>query len=48
MYGGPAKEAPLWCVAPLTLTALGSFLLFFFPEPFLGLAQLAAAGLFGR
>jgi multicomponent Na+:H+ antiporter subunit D len=48
MFDGGAKEAPLWCVAPLTLTASASVLLFFYPVPFVGLAQMAAAGLLGR
>lgn len=35
-------EAPLACVIPLTLTALGSLLLFFFPGILFQLARLAA------
>ena len=47
--GQPAgvSEAPGWCVAPLALTALGSLWLFFFPQPFLTLARLAAARFLG-
>ena len=39
----PAKieEAPAWCVAPLVLTALISVGLFFNPQPFLRLAEMA-------
>jgi len=35
------KEAPLFCLIPICLTALGSLALFFFHETFLRLAQLA-------
>jgi len=35
------KEAPLFCVVPLMLTALISLGLFFFPEPFFRLTRLA-------
>jgi len=40
------QEAPLFCVAPLTVTALISIILFFYPQPFFRLAQMAveAAG----
>ncbi|MFH1488069.1 MAG: proton-conducting transporter membrane subunit, partial [Pseudomonadota bacterium] len=41
------QEAPLWCVVPLVATAIGSIVLFFYPEPFLGLARLAVQGLTG-
>ncbi len=35
------QEAPLFCLVPLTVTALGSLLLFFYPTIFLQLAQKA-------
>lgn len=35
------KEAPLLCLLPLSVTALGSVALFFFPDLFLRLIQLA-------
>ncbi|MDT8440900.1 MAG: monovalent cation/H+ antiporter subunit D family protein [Desulfuromonadales bacterium] len=35
------KEAPLFCLVPLCLTALGSLLLFFFHDTLLRLAQMA-------
>ncbi len=41
------KEAPSWCLAPLLITAFCSLLLFFYPQPFLRLTQIAVAGLFG-
>ncbi len=47
MFADKVKEAPAWCVAPLTATALGSVALFFYPQPFLGLAQLTVKGLLG-
>jgi multicomponent Na+:H+ antiporter subunit D len=34
-------EAPAWCVVPLVIAAAGSIALFFFPNLFLNLAQLA-------
>jgi len=40
-------EAPPWCLVPLGITAAGSVVLFFYPEVFLGLAQIAAERLFG-
>ncbi|PKN13314.1 MAG: cation:proton antiporter [Deltaproteobacteria bacterium HGW-Deltaproteobacteria-4] len=39
--GEGIQEAPLWCLVPLTITALGSLLLFFYPGTFLRLIQLA-------
>jgi multicomponent Na+:H+ antiporter subunit D len=36
------KEAPLWCLVPLILSAAISLLLFFYPQPFFRLAQMAA------
>ncbi len=35
------KEAPIFCLVPICLTAFGSLLLFFFHDTFLRLAQLA-------
>lgn len=40
-------EAPVFCVAPLTLTALISLVLFFYPEPFFDLAELTVRALLG-
>jgi multicomponent Na+:H+ antiporter subunit D len=34
------QEAPLLCVIPLCLTAIGSLLLFFYPDPFLDLCRM--------
>jgi len=39
-------EAPTWCLIPICITAIGSIVLFFFPEPFLSLAQMAAKNIF--
>ena len=47
MYQNPVKEAPIWCVAPLVLTAVGSIVLFFYPQPFFRLARLAVQGILG-
>ncbi|MFC2172255.1 proton-conducting transporter membrane subunit, partial [Acidobacteriota bacterium] len=46
-FEGKVKEAPLWCVVPLSLTALISIILFFVPEPFLSLARLAVQSMAG-
>ncbi len=35
-------EAPVWCLVPLILTAGLSIMLFFYPQPFLDLADIAA------
>ncbi len=35
------REAPLFCIAPLTVTALISIILFFYPQPFFRLTQMA-------
>jgi len=34
------EEAPTLCVIPLCLTALGSLILFFYPDPFLALVRM--------
>lgn len=41
MFANTIEEAPIWCVAPLVLTAIGSILLFFYPTLFLNLAEIA-------
>ncbi len=41
------SEAPIFCVMPLVVTALISLFLFFYPQPFLDLAGLAAQALVG-
>lgn len=40
MFEDKIEEAPLWCVVPLVITALGSIVLFFYPNVFLDLAKL--------
>ncbi|MCK4837390.1 MAG: monovalent cation/H+ antiporter subunit D family protein, partial [Desulfobulbaceae bacterium] len=47
MFAEKIQEAPIWCVAPLMLTALVSMMLFFYPQPFANLARLAALGFTG-
>ncbi|MCF6249531.1 MAG: monovalent cation/H+ antiporter subunit D family protein [Desulfobacula sp.] len=47
MFDDKVEEAPLMCVVPLVITALISLGLFFIPQPFLNLAQLAVKGFFG-
>jgi len=41
LFGNDIKEAPLWCVVPPVITAIGSICLFFYPTVFLRLAELA-------
>ncbi|MCW7754758.1 monovalent cation/H+ antiporter subunit D family protein [Desulfobotulus sp. H1] len=41
------KESPPWCLYPLCITAAGSLLLFFYPQPFFRLAQLAVSQIMG-
>jgi multicomponent Na+:H+ antiporter subunit D len=41
------SEAPMFCVAPLAVTAIISLALFFYPQPFLDLAHLAVQALLG-
>jgi multicomponent Na+:H+ antiporter subunit D len=42
MFDSHIKEAPIWCLVPLVITAVGSIILFFYPTIFLRLATLAA------
>ena len=41
MFDNEIKEAPLWCVVPPVITAVGSIILFFYPTLFLRLAEMA-------
>ncbi|UCG77617.1 MAG: monovalent cation/H+ antiporter subunit D family protein [Nitrospirota bacterium] len=41
MFDDKVAEAPVWCVAPLSLTALVSIALFFYPTLFMRLAEMA-------
>ncbi|MBW2137065.1 MAG: monovalent cation/H+ antiporter subunit D family protein [Deltaproteobacteria bacterium] len=43
MFEGGVKEAPLWCVVPLVLTGV----LFFYPQPFFRLAEMAVLAMIG-
>lgn len=40
-YGSEVREAPMWCVVPLVVTAAVSVALLFYPQPFMALAKLA-------
>ncbi|MBM4325879.1 MAG: monovalent cation/H+ antiporter subunit D family protein [Deltaproteobacteria bacterium] len=42
LFQNTTREAPLWCLVPLVITAVCSIVLFFSPFPFLRLAELAA------
>jgi len=48
MFEGGMKEAPVWCVAPLVLTAAVSVFMFFYPQPFFRLARIMVQGLTGN
>jgi len=41
MFEDKIQEAPLWCVVPLTITAILSIGLFFYPDVFRRLAEMA-------
>jgi len=45
--GTGIQEAPLGCVAPLVVTALITVILFFYPQPFFRLAQMAVTAATG-
>jgi multicomponent Na+:H+ antiporter subunit D len=47
MFENKVQEAPIWCVVPLVVTAIGSIGLFFFPQPFFNLASLAVQTIVG-
>ena len=48
MFEEGMKEAPMWCVVPLVLTAAASVFLFFYPQPFFRLARIMVQGLIGQ
>ena len=47
MFENTVKEAPLFCVVPLVITALISIILLFYPQPFLELARMTVQSLMG-
>lgn len=47
LFEDKVQEAPRWCLVPLVFTAAVSVSLFFYPQPFLDLARLAVANIFG-
>ncbi|MBE0664723.1 MAG: hypothetical protein IH584_02805, partial [Candidatus Aminicenantes bacterium] len=46
LFDGKGREAPPWCLVPLVVTAVASIVLFFYPQPFVALANMAAAYIF--
>jgi multicomponent Na+:H+ antiporter subunit D len=48
MFEGGMKEAPVWCVVPLVLTAAVSVFMFFYPQPFIRLARMMVQSLTGH
>jgi multicomponent Na+:H+ antiporter subunit D len=47
-FSNEFREAPAWCVVPLSLTAVASIALFFYPQPFLAIAETAVRMLMGE
>jgi multicomponent Na+:H+ antiporter subunit D len=47
MFENKVQEPPIWCVAPLVVTAICSIVLFFFPKPFFILASMAVQAIVG-
>lgn len=47
MFADQRGEAPVWCLVPLILTACLSIVLFFYPQPFLELADRAVQAITG-
>jgi len=47
MFENTVKEAPLFCVVPLVITALISVVMLFYPEPFLRLASMVVSNITG-
>ena len=47
MFADQRGEAPVWCLVPLILTAGLSIVLFFYPQPFLELADIAVQAITG-
>jgi multicomponent Na+:H+ antiporter subunit D len=47
MFENGVNEAPIWCLIPLSITAIGSIILFFCPQPFLKLAQMGVLKIIG-
>jgi len=47
LFGNKIREAPSWCVVPIVVTAACSIALFFYPEPFFRLADLAVKEILG-
>ena len=41
------KEAPLWCLIPIMVTASCSVILLFYPQPFFSLAEMAVNNIIG-
>jgi multicomponent Na+:H+ antiporter subunit D len=47
MFENTVKEAPVFCVVPLVITALISMIMLFYPEPFLELASMVVSNITG-
>jgi len=47
LFEDKVREAPLFCLVPLLMTALISLILFFYPQPFFRLATMVVQGITG-
>jgi len=47
MFEDKVREAPLFCLVPLMITAVISLILFFYPQPFFKLVQMAVQAITG-
>jgi multicomponent Na+:H+ antiporter subunit D len=47
LFEDKVEEVPVWCLVPLSFTALISVFMFFYPQPFLSLVSLAVRSVIG-
>ncbi len=40
LFDNRVEDAPIWCLIPIVVTAIGSIVLFFYPTPFIDLAEM--------
>ena len=48
MFEDKVREAPVFCLVPLMITAVVSVMLFFYPQPFFRLATMVVRGITGN
>ncbi len=47
LFENKVREAPVFCVVPLVITAVISIVFLFYPEPFLKLATMTVSRIMG-